>query len=153
MENKKHLIQTLNDIMSWVRKNLIALKDKLSKEIVTESNIWEVKDGNNNTIFKVDESGVHTTALKVRDVDNEFRHIMGPTETTNYIAERVDEFKEELQSPKDSWVIQDQNGNIVARFNQDGLQVTKINAKEFYLDGTQISESGIVLLNAEDYEF
>ena len=153
MENKKTLMQILNDIMSWVKANLFKLEENLSKEIVAKSETWEVKDSNDNTIFKVDEDGVHTTALRIRDVDNEFRHIMGPTETENRITEKVDEFREELQSPRNSWTIQDQNGNIVARFNEEGLQVTKINTKEFYLNGVQVDEKGIALPDAEDYEF
>ena len=125
MSTNKNLIDTLKDIMSWVRDNLLKLKDNLSKEIVAESDSWEVKDAGGNVIFKVDESGVHTTALELREYD----------------------------SPEEKWTIQDESGNIIARLNKDGLQVTKINAKQLYINGQQIDESGFVIPNAEDESF
>lgn len=46
-----------------VAEDLVGLTDELKQSILLESTEWQVVDGNNNVIFKVDETGTHTTTL------------------------------------------------------------------------------------------
>lgn len=46
-----------------VAEDLEGLTDDLKQSILLESTEWQVVDGENNVIFKVDEAGTHTTTL------------------------------------------------------------------------------------------
>lgn len=48
---------------SSVAKDLEGLTEELKQSILLESTDWQVIDGNNNVIFKVDETGTYTTTL------------------------------------------------------------------------------------------
>lgn len=130
---------------SNVKEELDKLNADTDKETIgSESSTFYVVDSAGNIIFQIDSNGASTVDLKVKSngsltsiltllankVNKDGSKVLSTNDFTNAYKEAVDNFGSGvLKSDGDTFHITDNSGNVIAKFDANGLSVSDVAVK------------------------
>lgn len=114
-------------------------------------------DLSSHTSNKDNPHEVTATQIGLGNVNNT-SDINKPVSTAQQAAldELRDELSEFIVSESDEWIIADENGNVIAKVDENGLETTTVTANKMLVNGTNIEtrlnelNEDIVVLNADE---
>lgn len=113
-----------------------------------------ITDNNGNVIATVDENGLSTTDLKIKDTEGNLKSILELLSDSNSNNSNMDSIVEKYN---DAFYITDNEGNVILKVDEKGLDVSKIISDSVLRNDWQgkvmaIYGDSVAAINNGDYE-